>query len=98
MLRKLFALSYFQVDQPIKIRDRDKLDNNRKHLMQLRVWDITHAAYCTWNGMFLAIKPNGIILYMFLMFFAILYKLMFLHRYPCQLLDCSMKFCGKRNF
>ena len=28
MLRKLFSLSYLQVDQPIKIRDRDKLNNN----------------------------------------------------------------------
>ena len=29
MLRKLFALSYLQVDQPIRIRDRDKLNNNK---------------------------------------------------------------------
>ena len=28
MLRKWFALSYFQVDKPIKILDRDELNDN----------------------------------------------------------------------
>ena len=36
MLRKLFALRYLQVDQPIKIRDRDELNDNVVYYLFIR--------------------------------------------------------------
>ena len=36
MLRKLFALSYLQVYQPIKIRDRNELNDNEGYFAVFR--------------------------------------------------------------